>query len=61
MSRPAIIPGAPVGLAAVLALGSATWVLLSGPSKPSSPVSDLAGLSIVAGSDGAFANYAHQF
>lgn len=45
----------------VLALGSATWVLVSGPSKPSTPVSDLAGLSIVAGSDGAFAAYAHQF
>jgi hypothetical protein len=45
----------------VLALGSATWVLVSGPSKPSTPVSDLAGLSIVAGSGGAFAAYAHQF
>lgn len=45
----------------VLALGSATWMLLSGPSKPSSPISDLAGLSIVAGSDGAFAAYEHQF
>jgi hypothetical protein len=45
----------------VLALGAATWLLLSGPSEPSSPVSDLAGLSIVAGSDGAFAAYQHQF
>jgi hypothetical protein len=45
----------------VLALGSATWVLVSGPSKSSTTVSDLAGLSIVAGSDGAFAAYAHQF
>jgi hypothetical protein len=45
----------------VLALGAATWLLLSGPSQPSSPVSDLAGLSIVAGSDGAFAAYEHQF
>jgi hypothetical protein len=44
----------------VLALGSATWVLVSGPGK-STPVSDLAGLSIVAGSGGAFAAYAHQF
>jgi len=45
----------------VLALGSATWVLLSGSGKPSSPVSDLAGLSIVAGSDGGFASYSHRF
>jgi hypothetical protein len=45
----------------VLALGTATWLLLNGPSQPSSPVSDLAGLSIVAGSDGAFAAYEHQF
>lgn len=45
----------------VLALGAATWLLLSGPSEPSSTVSDLAGLSIVAGSDGAFASYEHQF
>lgn len=45
----------------VVALGAATWLLLSGPSKPSSPISDLAGLSIVAGSDGAFAAYEHQF
>jgi len=45
----------------VVALGSATWVLLSGPRRPSASVSDLAGLSIVAGSDGAFASYAHQF
>jgi len=45
----------------VLALGSATWLLLSGPSKPSSPISDLAGLSIVAGSDGGFASCTQQF
>jgi hypothetical protein len=45
----------------VLALGSATWLLLSGSSKPSSPVSDLAGLSVVAGSDGGFASYEHRF
>lgn len=45
----------------VLALGAATWLLLSGPSEPSATVSDLAGLSIVAGSDGAFASYEHQF
>jgi len=45
----------------LVALGSATWVLLSGPSRPSEPVSDLAGLSIVAGSEGAFASYVHPF
>jgi hypothetical protein len=45
----------------VVALGSATWLLLSAPSRPSASVSDLAGLSIVAGSDGAFATYEHQF
>jgi hypothetical protein len=45
----------------LVALGSATWVLLSGPNRPSEPVSDLAGLSLVAGSDGAFASYGHQF
>jgi len=45
----------------VVALGSATWLLLSAPSRPSASVSDLAGLSIVAGSEGAFATYAHQF
>jgi hypothetical protein len=45
----------------VLALGSATWLLLSGSSKASSPVSDLAGLSVVAGSDGGFASYEHRF
>jgi hypothetical protein len=45
----------------VLALGGATWLLLSAPRKPSATVSDLAGLSIVAGSDGAFASYSHDF
>ena len=45
----------------VLALGSATWMLVTGLSKPSSTVSDLAGLSVVAGSDGGFASYSHSF
>jgi hypothetical protein len=45
----------------VLALGSATWMLVTGFSKPSTTVSDLAGLSIVAGSDGGLASYSHSF
>lgn len=45
----------------VVALGSATWLLLSGPSTKPSQESDLAGLSLVAGSRGGFASYAHRF
>jgi hypothetical protein len=45
----------------VVALGSATWLLLTGPSTKATSESDLAGLSIVAGSGGGFASYAHRF
>jgi len=45
----------------VVALGSATWLLLTGPSTKATSESDLAGLSIRAGSRGGFASYAHSF
>jgi len=45
----------------VAALGSATWLLLTGPSTKPTEVSDLAGLSVIAGSRGGFASYAHSF
>ncbi|HKO90508.1 MAG TPA: hypothetical protein VJU61_05115 [Polyangiaceae bacterium] len=45
----------------VVALGSATWLLLTDSPGKAAGENDLAGLSLVAGPRGGFASYAHSF